>query len=289
MKKKYVMLLAVTFMAVMTGCHKDGQEMQPAGSDRKIELKTSIKAEEPQADKAVRAPQLNDDGSGRFAAGDRITLLLATQSGSTTQFEYEVGGSTLYWKDVLHSTDGELVDFCGCYPVQNLSNGKFTFDLESAGEKDLLWVRKTDVSYGTDTPVDLVFTHAMHRLVVNYTSETENIEQISTVCTAKSTCDVDLINGTLNATSRKASFSKTGKTAVFLLAPQKTADVQLQITNDQYTKNYSLAELIDGHDNLESGMQLTVNLSVKNGSIVLEGSSISGWEDQGTVEGEIIL
>ena len=50
-----------------------------------------------------------------------------------------------------------------------------------------------------------------------------------------------------------------------------------------------LEEIVKGHENLESGMQLTVNITVKNGNIQVDGTTIEGWGDQGTIDGEIIM
>lgn len=73
-----------------------------------------------------------------------------------------------------------------------------------------------------------------------------------------------------------------------MLVPQKVSDVKLHVVVGKLEKDFNLNEYVK-LDNLESGMQLTVNLKVKDGSIVLEGNSIDPWGDQGTIEGEIIM
>ena len=131
----------------------------------------------------------------------------------------------------------------------------------------------------------------MHRLVINYSTQSDiKVDDITTVCTAKSTCRVDLHTQTLDSSaSGKADFTASGRSARFMIVPQMVSDIELHVTVDQMSKKFALSELITGHDGLESGKQLTVNIKVRDGKIVLEGSSIVQWGDQGTVEGDIIL
>lgn len=174
--------------------------------------------------------------------------------------------------------------------IGRMHDGKFSFDLETAPTKDLLWAHKKSVSTGTDAPIELRFKHIMHRLVINYSAQSDiEVDQIQTVCTAKSTCEIDLIGETIdNSGSLKAEFSAIGKQASFILVPQKVSDVTLHITVGQTEKDFNLNEYVKD-ENLEIGMQLTVNLKVKEGSIVLEGCSIDPWSNQGTIEGEITM
>lgn len=288
MKSIYYYAAVIATVIATNGCHKNSDDTLPAG-DKKIEFKTTIVKEDAISGN-TKAPILNTDGSGNFSNGDILTLHVLSESGEPTLIQYSVGITNLYWKDVnLNSTDHQ-VHFSACYPEQNLSNGKFSFNMKTASTKDLLWAHKKGVAPGTDSPIELRFKHIMHRLVINYSTQSDIKEdQIQTVCTAKSTCEIDLASETINnSNSQKADFEASGKQVSFMLVPQKVSDVILHVTVGQLKKDFNLNEYVK-LDNLENGMQLTVNLKVKDGNIILEGSSIDPWGDQGTIEGEIIM
>ncbi len=283
MKKAHFALVG-TACLMAAGCSK---ENTPATtSDQKITLQTSIEAET-----VLESPTLDEEGSGNFAPGDIFTLQIFAPQGEPTQFAYQVGTTQLYWKEIALNPTDQSVTFSACYPTQTLTDGKFTFNLSEAAEKDLLWAYRAGIPVGTESPVDLTFKHAMHRLVVQFTENSDlATDQVKTDCTAKSTCEVDLMSGTLdNSASTKSTFSATGDKAVFLIVPQRPSDVSLQVTAGTSTKTFSLAELSSKYDELEGGKQLTVNLTLKDGKITLEGATIEGWGDQGTIEGEIIM
>lgn len=291
MKKTHWIILALALSTAMA-CNTDKPGTPQPDSEKKITFRTSIESEAVVSEKAARSPQLTEGGSGNFAEGDIFLLQASAPSGQTTTVEYRVGSSELYWKDILRGPEDQSIDFAACYPIQDLQNGKFSFDLETADNRDLLWAHSKKVPLMTDSPVNLTFKHVMHRLVINYEVVSEGLSDnsIQTVCTAKSTCEIDLASGTLDiSASRKADFTEIGNKAVFLIVPQQTSDVSLRITLGQNVQEFSLDDLFSEHKNLEGSMQMNVNLKVKNGTVSLSGSSIAGWGNQGTVEGEIIM
>lgn len=286
--------VVMTLVAACTiGCNKQEiNDQQPPVRKGKITLHASI-APETALSRRTRAPQLDETGKGAFSDGDVFTLQAAPQSHpeAATAISYTVGNTDLYWSDIHTDSDKSSVDFAACWPEQKLENGGFLFDLNATSSRDLLWAFADNVPVGTEEPVELIFGHAMHYLVINYTLDAAlAADEVTTECTAKSTCRVNLADRTLdNSDSPKATFSATGNNVAFWLIPQKTADVQLNITAGGTTKEFDLSSIVTGSDYLESGKRLTVNLKVKNGSIVIEGNTIMGWEDQGSVEGEIIM
>lgn len=145
----------------------------------------------------TRAPQLDEEGSGRFADTDRLTLLVSDDAArQSAQFGY-TPQTTLYWSELGFATPGTTLTFAACYPEQELVDGRFDFDLEQAAEKDLLLARTAGVSAGTERTIDLSFRHAMHRFVVTYQTNDPDValDAIETRCTAQSTCTVDLAAG----------------------------------------------------------------------------------------------
>lgn len=274
--------LAAMVGLVSGGCNKT--EVIPG--DKPIRIQTEIEA-------LTRAPQLDEDGSGQFAANDCFTLFACDESRRSVAFDYTVGATTLRWRD-LEMDDARAVNFSACYPKQaSLETGRFVFDLEKTEEKDLLLAERSGVAPGSDMPVTLKFRHAMHRLAFVFTPDEDfdlKVDDIETFCTAKSVCTVDLTDNSLTVDdSETATFSAHGKTAAFLIVPQHPGDVQLEIRLGSITKRCSLDELVAGQDELSGGKQLTVRLTVKNGEITFEDFVIEGWGDQGSVDGEIIM
>lgn len=284
LKIAYLVFVAVA-MGVCWGCSSKKTEGQPA-ADAKIGIRTTI------VDRSeMRSPSLDSNGSGSFADGDHFSLLVSDGAEGLLDFDYESGVTQLYWKDVRFASSPEKVHFAACYPKRDLSGRQFTFDLVTEADKDLLLARTADVPVGTSSPVSLTFRHAMHRLVVTFTDESDvNTESIQTVCTARSACTVDLLDGTLKADEgRKGSFSARGKSVSFLLVPQKISDVEFELRFDDQTCRALLSDYAGSHDELLGGMQLHVELTLRNGRVEIGKTVIEGWGDQGTIDGEIIL
>lgn len=275
-------LLAAAIVPLVSGCTLDNVVSAP---EDRIHISAQI---EPLA----KAPSLNDSGSGIFTSGDVFTLLVAGSRSQAAPMEYRVGSTNLYWKDVPVTADEGAVGFYACYPKQTLNSGNgFTFDLEQADEPDLLLASTKNVTVGTSETVTLQFSHVMHRLVVNFTVDPSYKTNGSLVvnCTAKSACTVNLVNGTVTSNSKTATFTASGETATFMLVPQEASAVTFEVQAGSDTKRTTLQELVPTVSQLESGKQLTLNLSVKDGAIQLQDATISGWGNQGTVEGEIVM
>lgn len=278
----FYLLAAAAFSAGLTGCSFD--EVSPT-PEAQIHISAQIES-------LSKAPSLNDSGSGIFTSGDVFTLLAAGSKSQSAPMEYRVGNSTLYWKDIPVSESEGTVGFYACYPKQSLNAGNgFTFDVSQADEPDLLLAKTENVTVGTNDVVSLKFGHVMHRLVVNFTTEPSYISagQLVLGCTAKSACTVDLVKGTVASTSKTAKFTASGATATFLLVPQNASDVTLEVQAGNDVKEVALNELVSSVDQLESGKQLTLDLTVKDGAIQLDNVTISGWGNQGTIDGEIIM
>lgn len=280
MNKAYF-ILAAALITGLTGCKKSNVTTPGKSS---IKISTAIEA-------ITKAPQLNDDGSGIFTDGDIFTLFISDEASHSTSTDYTCGHTELYWDDIEFATDNTTLKFAACYPQQTLNNGCFTFDLATAANKDLLWSLPQEVVSGTDKTINMHFKHAMHRLVINYTVDEAYADtEISTTCTAKSSCVVNLTDGTLdNSSSQQHQFSAKGTTVTFTLVPQATSDVTLDITAGDATKTVSIDELTSDETELKGGSQLEINLNIKDGQITLEGFTIGGWGDQGSIGGEIIM
>lgn len=279
-------LMALLAAASVSACKKSSGP-DTARPEAAININTSI-------DALTKAPQLDGDGKGDFSKGDVFTLAVSSgNSSENQQFDYTVGTSQLYWKDVtLVPSDGKVV-FSACYPKQKLSDGAFVFDLAKADYKDLLLSRTSGIELGTESTVALPFRHAMHRLVLNYTVEGDielPDDGIETSCNAISSCTVGLLSGTLEVNpSSKTSFTAKGRSAEFILVPQNASEVSFEVKAGDIDRTFTLDELDQKVTSLEGGHKLTVNMVINDGKIIFGDSTIEGWGDQGTVGGEIIL
>lgn len=305
MKTTRNILAAVLVAAALASCSKTKNPgpgvTPPVPDDSKVNITATVSANVPVA----KSPVLDADGSGNFSKGDVIGLLVSGKDGVSSDLRYEIGGEGLLWKDIGFSLvredpdltpDNGKVDFAAVYPEQKTDAGRFTFNLSALSsdeQKDLLLAGKQGVAEGSEESISLVFTHAMHRLSVKYTVEDGiDADAVLTSCTAAASCTVDMLTQTVGADySSMSGFEKSGKEVSFILVPQKSSSVTLKVTSDGVEKSFVLGELTGASvpSDLEGGKQLTVELKVSKGKIELGNVSISGWENQGTIGGEIIM
>lgn len=279
-------LFVVAAVAALCGCSSSEESAGPV--QKRILLNASIaKVEELESSEAVQS------GKEHFTQGDSFTLVVANAEGQYDPFDFTVGATQLLWKEVTVAGEGAKVNFSACYPVQRLADGKFTFDLGTASEQDLLLAAPRAVTVDDETPVNLTFRHAMHRLNVVFTVDADarvDAETIRTVCTARSKCGVNLLDGSLDTTDpTTADFTRTGGEVSFLVVPQQASDVTLDVTAGDISKSFTVGSLKPGLGELKSGMQLRVEITVKEQAIEIGSITIEGWEDQGSIGGEIII
>ena len=255
----------------------------------------------------TRAPQLSDDGSGNFGQGD--TLNLAVYGDGATPYTttyYANTNSTLYWEDIIKATgQSSAYTFVGWYngnePAKLLTDA--SFDVAAAKDKDLLLATPTQVNEGD--PVNLVFRHAMHKLVVNlsYGEGFDNVDKSAITVkpvgmNAAATIDVKAGTVTVGeASATKGDYdAKTlsNNSCSFILAPQKLQAgaewLQIQVTEGQTISFHVPEQIVDGNTDtavsltqLNSGETLTLNLTIKRTNIndiaiELTGCTISGWK-----------
>ncbi len=279
MKRAYCLFFAAA-VAALCGCSSSEESAGPV--QKRILLNASIaKVEELESSEAVQS------GKEHFTQGDTFTLVVANAERQYDPFDFTVGATQLLWKEVTVAGEGAKVNFSACYPVQRLADGKFTFDLGTASEQDLLLAAPRAVTVDDETPVNLTFRHAMHRLNVVFTVDADAIR---TVCTARSKCGVNLLDGSLDTTDpTTADFTRTGGEVSFLVVPQQASDVTLDVTAGDISKSFTVGSLKPGLGELKSGMQLRVEITVKEQAIEIGSITIEGWEDQGSIGGEIII
>ncbi len=274
--------------AALSGCAKQLND-GPEAADGRIDLLTGI---EP----LTRSPQLDGSGAGNFSAGDTFTLSVSDGS-QRVQKSYTVGTTVLYWQDL--GLTGGTAAFTGCYPNLGTDGGTtFRFDASEAPDADLLLAPAVTVARGA-AKVQLPFRHAMHKLAVRYTSDgtytAEELKGIVTVPHAHTVCTVDLSAGKVtdgSASSPEDLRAVTGAEASWLIVPQGREAVKLKVSFGGRTQEFTLPEQTEEGrpvTTLDGGKTLTVKLRAAKDGISFEGMAIGPWEDQGSVNGDIIL
>lgn len=88
-------------------------------------------------------------------------------------------------------------------------------------------------------------------------------------------------------------FKATGASASFYLVPQSVSGITLNISVDGENKQVTLDELLNQLGNpqneLQSGKRTSLDLKVNRSGITVEGGSIGGWENQVTVDGDVVI
>lgn len=280
-----MMILAIASL-VFASCEKDSND----NTERRIDIRTDIEA-------MNRMPQLDNDGKGNFSTGDTFTLTVTGNANHTLK-DYTVGQTALYWQD-FNDIAADKVTFAGCYPGHTEDGSlTFKFNVTSATNADLLLAPAVEVPAYSKT-VFMPFRHAMHKLVVKYTTDgsytQEALHDISTTLYANTTCTVDLSKGIITEHSAEAPANyapQNGTDVSWLVVPQNTDKVKLNISLNGQTCNFTLPETTtDGQQltNLEGGKTLTLTILVSKNGISFGNIEIGGWEEQGSAEGDIIM
>lgn len=224
-----------------------------------------------------------------FSAGDTFSLVAYDSAESSSSMDYTLGATTLYWEDLAFATEGGTVHFSACYPKQTLVDGGFDFSVTQDPSSDLLWATHAGVGVGTQQAVELKFSHALHRLKVLISVEDPTVDaaQIETRCSALSTCRVDLKEMRLMQGVLQNTYTARGQSVEFMLLPQLTDIVTLEVTAGGMTQSWKLSETDFPTPELKGGKQATVHLTIRDGQITLSGTTIAGWGSQGSVEEEI--
>ena len=283
-------ILTFISLGLLASCTENMEHEIPEMSDKTISINTNIISS--------RAPILDENGSGNFTDGDKIYLTAeGNTSGKWFSREFAVGVDKLSWDDIQMDDDTEAV-FSAFYPVpENANQGKFDFNASTSEFSDILMAKQIEANVDEKTTLNLSFVHVMHKLEIKYVSKNgdyseENLNNITTSCTALTTCEVDMKKSTVN-TSQSSSGTyntKAGKTVDFIIVPQNTDEVSLTINlGNGKTVNKQLNEICQNSQTLESGKKLTITFDISINGVEIIASQINGWDSQGTFEDEIIV
>lgn len=288
MTKKLIFTLLAT--TLLTSCGNEDAEL--SNTRTRVNLETGINA-------ISRAPHINSDGSGNFENGDIIGLAISGNNGEFTTIEFSYN-NPLYWEDIKLIDKPSTIGLVGFYPLLTIEKDKnsISFDIENESEKDLLLAPKQEIAYLSQNKIMLGFNHAMHKLNISFKSSDgsyskESLGLISTTCHAYSACTVDLKEGIVNTPANKKDYqSVVGKNISLLIIPQNKNDVTLKLNIAGNQKDFSLSGVEiknTDRDYLEGGKTLSIELDIRKNGIFVGGANISGWENQGSVSGDIIV
>ena len=254
-----------------------------------------------QSEPTARAPQLNENGAGSFSSGDKNQLVFFSESPTVLKtFEYTYG-NTYYWNDINLPSEVESCSMVAWYPAVSASNPE-SFDwnvVDQQENPDLLAATAVKVSPSSDAHIDLTFKHLMHKLQVCVVSEnpavsTADLQQATLTCkNILPIANVNLIkNSVTSAGGSVTSLSRTGAKTVFILPAQAVGSMEVVLNIKGKEAVFKLSEIqVNGNlvSSLESGKTLSINITVSKNGFIISGQTITGWEDQGSFEGDIII
>ena len=252
---------------------------------------------------STRAPQLSENGAGKFQDGDQNTLFFSntskTQQLSSFLYTY---GQTYYWDGLGIPAETPTVNVAAIYPTVNTDTPKdFKWNVTASHDvKDVLLAPAVQVATNSASPVQLNFVHALHNLKIELSASgvdvsNETLKQTKIICrNFKSEAQINLLEGkVIGATGTAATVQTTGKSASFILPAQAVGTIEIELQLQNKNKVFRLADcLVNGESlkELKSGNVFTLQVEVsKNNGFVINGQSIAGWGNQGSYNGEFVL
>ena len=289
----------------LTACNNDDDVLNGGQEPGVVNIVTSING------------VMNDDGSGNFTDGDKIKLeVFNLDLGRAYEYDYSISGTKLYWEDVATKIgEADSYTFGGWYanPLPNNLLAMPNFDVAAAEDPDLLLATPATANVGGT--VNLVFKHAMHKLVVNVTYDGDFTDVDQDAVTVKPVgmnrnAMVNVEDGTVTVGEAEyedgeyAARTLTNNACEFILAPQKlttgAAWLEINLGGQPLTFNVPANYTTSGGSSealtqLNSGEVLTLNLTIKKVAgggddkteVVLTTGQITAWNSQGTVDGEV--
>lgn len=295
----------------LTACNNDDDVLNGGQEPGVVNIVTSINGPQTRV-------VMNDDGSGSFTDGDKIKLeVFNLDLGRASEYDYTIGSTKLYWEDVAtRFGEADSYTFGGWYanPLPENLWAMPNFDVAAAEDPDLLLATPATAAVGET--VNLVFKHAMHKLVVNVTYDGDFTGVDLNAVTVKPVgmnrlATVNVENGTVTVGEAEyedgdyAAQTLTRNSCSFILAPQKlttgAAWLEINLGGQPLTFNVPANYTTSGGSTealsqLNSGEVLTLNLTIKKVAgggddekteVVLTTGQITAWNSQGTVNGEV--
>lgn len=246
---------------------------------------------------------LDGTGAGSFDNGDVWGINAQNLDADLVldNVQYTLGTTTIYWDDINHIDQD--VTFTACYPYNaSISDpGIYMFNVATAANPDLLLTEPVVAKKGE--PVNLIFRHAMHQLVINLQKDPSisgNLQDAKlTLLNMKSTAKVDILQGIVWANQAEGSSPYPVKNwgEVFYVAPQDLTLgndwIKIELGGKTYTFKVPIVNSDTGNPTrLESGKRLTLTLKLTTGSggrtaVAMSAEPITAWISQKEVTSDV--
>lgn len=292
-RTKLFSLIMLLVISITTSCNNQPDNNQETNANI-FTIKDMILPES-------RAPQMDENGAGNFIDGDKNTIFfLSEEEGITDKFVYTYG-QKYYWSKLPITSKSEELSVSACYPnVDTDTPNDFEWDVrEKNNDIDFLFSTQTSIKKGTSSPIELKFTHALHKLKVNVSADKstiseEQIEGVSITCIDfKPIAHLNLLTGkAVSASGDASSIESKDSKAEFIIPSQEIGNIKLLIKLGNREKMYELSNsIVNGTPLtiLESGKSLSINITVSEKDFIISGQSISGWDNQGEINDSIII
>ena len=295
MKKQYIYSALILTALLTAGCAKEMGNTLESSDSAAIEL--SSVSTDPMTKAVITGTSFTTDEA---TAGIGLSLLdkdgkAYGSNEPNVKYEFNSGKWTAASPLRVGNTEGNLV---GYYPYSSAVSNVTAIPVASS-------INGTDYLYGSIAGLtsakakteSLTFSHALTRLRITFKLDNSFVgDGILSSLTIEgdgvaASGTVDATSGTITATKSaftvsglNATITATGITEDCLVVPAAASDtpqaVTLMLTVDD--KAYKIDLKDDLAVKLQSGIQTDINLTVKNTSVTVNGSSIGAWGEGGS-------
>ena len=208
-------------------------------------------------------------------------------------------GKEHHWIDVQIPSELEQVKVSAVYPTATVSSNQaataFKWNVMTSHDtNDLLVATPATTTVNSTSPIELTFSHVLHKLKVNLNGESQLTANATITCkNFKPEAVVNLLEGkATSASGQLQSKTVSGKTAEFIIPAQPVGTMELafHVNNNDYSLNLGDFK-VQGQKvtELKSGMTLELNVTITKNGFTVTGQHISAWGEQGSANGNIIL
>lgn len=290
MKITRTVILAATSILAASCISSDRYTGLPA--DDRIALTTSILSTRIQS---------GPDGKGNFTAGDRITLNASADSPSG-RITREMTLTDQGWTPALRWSEINLPEtrLAAYYPVTGTESQNGTFIHETATDQsDAEDVRHSDLLFATrllsgdERTASLSFSHLMSRISVRLSSDgsysDEELADARITLKAENRITVDIMTGTMEPAGKSQAdiimHRQGNRVFTAIVCPQPVHETWkttgwMEITVAGKTFTYKAPDKLSDNSpftELQSGRQVTLNITVKKKAEETDWTNKTGW------------
>lgn len=273
--KKSLQIMFLALLLLGTACQHEELDTG-SGNDGYVEFRFT----KPDNETSTRA-NIAEDGNGTFTEGDSISLYITAEDGVTRHIVLTLKSGA--WTPQLKKSDlGKgRVTLDACYPADRdaaeVSSYAFSLSADQSGKEyessDLLRSHRcVDMARLSGNRIELSFSHAMHRLVVELESKDGRLPEDLTVSVRGYT------EGTVSLSDGKATPAESSEPkwiaarklgdgrycAVFYPQKLKQDEEWVKITTPAKESVYKSPATVGGNSSLEQGKQTVLHLILRS-------------------------